>query len=126
MSAPPLVPPLKCQGIKTKLAGEIRRISEAQRFERWVEPFCGSCVVALNVQPERALLCDTNVHIIRLYQDIQVGRVTPGLARGFLAEQGERLSAGGEDYYYTERGTATNSGRTRRSRRTGIAREFMC
>ena len=103
MSAPPLVPPLKCQGIKTKLAGEIRRISEAQGFERWVEPFCGSCVVALNVQPERALLCDTNVHVIRLYQDIQAGRVTPWLAREFLAEQGEKLSAGGEDYYYTVR-----------------------
>jgi DNA adenine methylase len=98
-----LVPPLKCQGIKTKLAGEIRRISEAQGFERWVEPFCGSCVVALNVQPERALLCDTNVHVIRLYQDIQAGRVTPWLAREFLAEQGEKLSAGGEDYYYTVR-----------------------
>ena len=81
MSAPPLVPPLKCQGIKTKLAGEIRRISETQGFERWVEPFCGSCVVAVNVQPERALLCDTNMHIVRLYQDIQAGRITPGLAR---------------------------------------------
>ncbi len=103
MSAPPLVPPLKCQGIKTKLAGEIRRISEARSFERWVEPFCGSCVVALNVQPERALLCDTNVHIVRLYQDIQAGWVTAGLAREFLAEQGEKLSAGGEDYYYTVR-----------------------
>jgi DNA adenine methylase len=103
LSAPPLVPPLKCQGIKTKLAGEIRRISEAQGFERWVEPFCGSCVVALNVQPERALLCDTNVHIVRLYQDIQARRVTPGSAREFLAEQGEKLSAGGEDYYYTVR-----------------------
>ncbi len=103
MSTPPLVPPLKCQGIKTKLAGEIRRIAQTQRFERWVEPFCGSCVVALNVQPARALLCDSNVHIIRLYQDIQAGQVTPGLAREFLTAQGEKLSAGGEDYYYAVR-----------------------
>jgi DNA adenine methylase len=97
------VPPLKCQGIKTKLVGEIERISEGQDYERWVEPFCGSCVVALNVQPERALLGDSNVHIVRLYQDIQAGRVTPALAREFLTEQGQKLSTGGEPYYYEVR-----------------------
>ncbi len=70
MSQPPLVPPLKCQGIKTKLVGEIDRVAQAQGFERWVEPFCGSCVVALNVQPKKAVLSDTNVHIIRLHQEI--------------------------------------------------------
>lgn len=103
MSGPPLVPPLKCQGIKTKLVGEIHRISDGRDFQRWVEPFCGSCVVALNVQPERALLCDSNVHIIRLYQDIQAGRVTPGLVREFLTQEGEKLSAGGENFYYAVR-----------------------
>jgi DNA adenine methylase len=51
---PPVVPPIKCQGIKTKLAGEIKRLAQVQEFDRWVEPFCGSCVVALNVQPKRA------------------------------------------------------------------------
>ena len=58
--SPPLVPPLKCQGIKTKLVGEIGRLVQAQAFDRWIEPFCGSCVIALNVQPKRALLCDSN------------------------------------------------------------------
>ena len=103
MSLPPLVPPLKCQGIKTKLVGEIERIAGTQRFEKWVEPFCGSCVVPLNVQPERALLCDSNVHIIRLYQDVQAGRVTAAQVREFLTAQGEKLSAGGETYYYAVR-----------------------
>jgi DNA adenine methylase len=64
MSEPPLVPPLKCQGIKTKLVGEISALAGNQSFRRWVEPFCGSCVVALNVQPKNALLSDSNVHII--------------------------------------------------------------
>ena len=81
MNLPPLVPPLKCQGIKTKLAGEIKKLAQAQEFDRWVEPFCGSCVVALNVQPKRALLTDSNVHIIRLYQEIQRGSLTPSLAK---------------------------------------------
>jgi len=103
MNLPPLVPPLKCQGIKTKLAGEIQRLAQMQEFDRWVEPFCGSCVVALNVQPKRALLADSNVHIIRLYQEIQRGDLTPALAKAFLVEEGEKLRAGGEDYYYSVR-----------------------
>ena len=70
MNEPPLVPPLKCQGIKTKLVREIKRLADSQNFRRWVEPFCGSCVVALNVQPKHALLADSNVHIVRLYQEI--------------------------------------------------------
>lgn len=100
---PPLVPPLKCQGIKTKLVGEIRRLAQAQEFDRWVEPFCGSCVVALNVQPKKALLCDSNIHIVRLYQDIQNGKVTAVNAKAFLTEQGEKLRTGGEEYYYSVR-----------------------
>jgi DNA adenine methylase len=103
MSLPPLVPPLKCQGIKTKLVGEISRISQTQPFDRWVEPFCGSCVVALNVQPKSALLSDSNVHIIRLYQEIQNGSLTSSKAKSFLVEEGEKLSSGGEAYYYAVR-----------------------
>ncbi|MBU6411476.1 MAG: Dam family site-specific DNA-(adenine-N6)-methyltransferase, partial [Verrucomicrobia bacterium] len=100
MNPPPLIPPLKCQGIKTRLTGEIQRLAQAREFDRWVEPFCGSCVVALNVQPKRALLADSNVHIIRLYQEIQRGELTPALAKAFLVEEGERLRIGGESHYY--------------------------
>lgn len=103
MSRPLLVPPLKCQGIKTKLVPTIRRIAKERTFARWVEPFCGSCVVALNVQPKKALLCDTNVHIIRLYQDIQSGKITPAFAKQFLTDEGVKLSAQGESYYYAVR-----------------------
>jgi len=103
MSQPPLVPPLKCQGIKTKLAGEIARLAQTNVFERWVEPFCGSCVVALNVQPKKALLSDTNIHIIRLYQEIQNGTITPATAKAFLVEEGDKLRTGGEAYYYAVR-----------------------
>lgn len=103
MSLPPLVPPLKCQGIKTKLAGEIQKLAQVQQFNRWIEPFCGSCVVALNVQPKRALLTDSNLHIIRLYQEIQGGDLTPAVAKRFLVEEGEKLRASGEDHYYAVR-----------------------
>lgn len=103
MSKPPLVPPLKCQGIKTKLVGEIGALAQTRNFERWVEPFCGSCVVALNVQPKKALLSDSNVHIIRLYQEIQRGSLTAVLAKSYLAEEGEKLRTEGEPYYYKVR-----------------------
>lgn len=103
MSRPPLVPPLKCQGIKTKLVSSIQKIADTRDYSRWVEPFCGSCVVALNVQPKKALLCDTNIHIIQLYQSIQKGEITPAIAKTFLTKEGEKLKTQGEPYYYIVR-----------------------
>src|SRR6266536_4868440 len=103
MNRPTLVPPLKCQGIKTKLSDEIARLARTQPFDCWIEPFCGSCVVALNVQPKKAVLSDTNVHIIRLYQEIQDGTLTPASAKSFLAEEGEKLRSAGEAHYYAVR-----------------------
>lgn len=103
MTRPPLVPPLKCQGIKTKLVPAIQKIAAHREYSRWIEPFCGSCVVALNIQPKKALLCDANPHIIRLYQDIQQGRVTPAEVKAFLTNEGEKLKGKGESFYYTVR-----------------------
>jgi DNA adenine methylase len=103
MKQPTLVPPLKCQGIKTKLVPTIQGIARSRPFSRWVEPFCGSCVVALNIQPRKALLCDTNPHIIQLYQDIQSGRITPASVKAFLTEEGVKLKSQGEPYYYIVR-----------------------
>lgn len=100
MSRPPLVPPIKCQGIKTKLAGEIRRIAGELPTGRWIEPFCGSISVALNIAPKRALLADTNIHIIRFYQDIQDGKISANTAREFLEMEGNALRFLGEDHFY--------------------------
>ena len=71
------VPPLKTQGIKTKL---VPFILNAIKWEegnqgRWIEPFMGSGVVAFNYQPQRALIADNNIHIIKLFQEIQSGIV---------------------------------------------------
>lgn len=103
MSTPPLVPPLKCQGIKTKLVEDIQQLAQGLPFTRWVEPFCGSGVVPLNLQPSRALLCDSNRHIIQLYQDIQRRKVDELIVREFLTTQGAKLLARGEDYFYEVR-----------------------
>src|SRR2546421_7880752 len=74
------VPPIKCQGIKTKLVPFIFSSLqwEGMGGARWVEPFLGSGVVALNLAPEHALLADTNKHIIGLYQATQRGELDRG------------------------------------------------
>ncbi len=99
------VPPLKCQGIKTKLVHFILdsiNWSETDRG-RWVEPFVGSGVVVLNVAPRRALLTDINTHVIRFYNDIADGQLTPNSAREHLEKHGRILLQSGEPYYYEVR-----------------------
>lgn len=103
MNKPPIVPPIKCQGIKTKLVGEISRIVSHIHYDRWVEPFCGSGVVAFNIRPKKALMCDSNIHIIALYNDIKSGAITPSVAKEFLYENGRILSERGGEYYYEVR-----------------------
>lgn len=97
------VPPIKCQGIKTKL---VRFIIESIRWNetgRWIEPFVGSGVVVLNVSPRRALLTDINTHVIRFYNDVKSEQVTPTNVREYLEKQGQILLKNGEPYYYEVR-----------------------
>ncbi|MGZ6281744.1 MAG: DNA adenine methylase [Ktedonobacterales bacterium] len=97
-----LIPPIKCQGIKTKLVDTIRAaLPEYDGF--WIEPFCGSCVVPLNIQPKRAILADTNRHIINLYARIQYGAVTPEMVHSHLVAEGDCLRTDGESHYYLVR-----------------------
>ncbi|APB33047.1 adenine-specific DNA methylase [Gloeomargarita lithophora Alchichica-D10] len=99
----PLVPPIKCQGIKTKLVQKIADLFYDLPNGRWIEPFCGSCVVPLNVQPKRALLCDSNVHIIQFYKDVQLQLLTPENVKDYLRQHGDLLRTKGEDYFYEVR-----------------------
>src|SRR4030066_225288 len=48
------VPPLKCQGIKTKLVEWIKDHAILENDGTWIEPFMGSGVVGFNVGPNRA------------------------------------------------------------------------
>jgi DNA adenine methylase len=99
------VPPIKCQGIKTKLVPFIFRSIrwEPQPGARWIEPFVGSASVALNLKPERALLADTNRHLIEFYQAVQSGALNGEAARDHLFCEGKRLETAGADYYYLVR-----------------------
>ena len=97
------VPPIKCQGIKTKLVRFIVDSIDWSGNGRWIEPFVGSGVVVLNVAPHRALLTDINTHVIRFYDDIANGLLSPNSVREFLQNHGHILLEVGEPYYYEVR-----------------------
>lgn len=96
-----IIPPIKSQGIKTKLVPSI--ISMVPEFEgRWIEPFLGTGVVAFNIKPEHAILNDINPHIIRFYQSIQEGSITSNSVRSYLESSSIKLVGSGNngyDYY---------------------------
>jgi DNA adenine methylase len=95
-----LIPPIKCQGIKTKLIPFISKNIYWNGQGKWVEPFLGSGVVAFNINPDRALLADTNKHIIEFYKSIQSKKITKENLRDRLVEMGKSLSINGIEYYY--------------------------
>lgn len=72
-------------------------------FNRWVEPFMGTGVVAFNIRPKNALLCDSNPHVIKFYNSIKTGEVTSRLVRKHLMIEGEKLLKTEGKHYYTVR-----------------------
>jgi DNA adenine methylase len=94
------VPPIKCQGIKTKLVDWIDSVIHWNNEGTWIEPFVGSGVVGFNMLPKRALFGDSNPHIIRFYEAIQRGEITPQNTRQFLEKEGAILKKAGEAHYY--------------------------
>jgi DNA adenine methylase len=96
------VPPIKSQGIKTKLVPWIKDVVPKDIKGRWIEPFMGTGVVAFNVRPNSAILCDSNPHLINFYNGIKDGIINPNIVRAFLEEEGDKLLHI-EDYYYEVR-----------------------
>lgn len=98
-----LVPPIKIQGIKTKMVSFIKENVILPENAIWVEPFMGSGVVGFNIAPSRAVFADTNPYIIEFYNQIKLGKITADIVRCFLEEEGEKLSQGDDAYYYEVR-----------------------
>lgn len=93
-----IVPPLKSQGIKTKLVPWIKSIIPKTEG-RWIEPFLGTGVVAFNLASNKPILNDINPYIIQFYKDIQAKKITPGIVRKYLETEGRKL-AFSNDYGY--------------------------
>lgn len=103
MNEPVYVPPIKIQGIKTKLVPLIRECVSLEPHAVWYEPFMGSGVVGFNIEPRRAVFSDINPHIINFYNQIKEGRITHYTVRAFLEKEGKQLEEGDEEFYYTVR-----------------------
>ena len=97
------VPPIKSQGIKTKLVPWIESVIPANLAGKWVEPFMGTGVVGFNLAPHSALMCDTNPHLIAFYNAIADGTITAARTRAYLVDEGRQLLAHGDQHYYAIR-----------------------
>ena len=86
-----IIPPIKCQGIKTKLTEWIKN-KLPETYNIWYEPFMGSGVVGFNIKPNKAVFCDTNPYIINFYNDIKTGVVTSDKMKLFLISESIKLN----------------------------------
>lgn len=100
------IPPIKSQGIKTKLVSWINDLvlsSGVSLESRWIEPFFGTGVVGFNVPMiGEHIVGDTNPYIINFYKQVQSGQITSLSMRQYLEQEGGLLrqasNAGYEHY----------------------------
>lgn len=93
-----IIPPIKSQGIKTKLIPWIAEIKPIVSG-KWIEPFLGTGVVAFNYGFKKAVLNDTNPHIINFYIQIQNNLITSELMKRYLICEGTLLRVAGDNGY---------------------------
>ncbi|MBN1516737.1 Dam family site-specific DNA-(adenine-N6)-methyltransferase [Candidatus Sumerlaeota bacterium] len=105
-----LVPPIKCQGIKTKIVPLILANVSIPQSGLWIEPFMGSGVVGMNARPSEALFADLNPHIIAFYDALKTQTITAESARAFLEHEGRLLREKGEAHYYAVRDRFNHKG----------------
>lgn len=94
------IPPIKIQGIKTKLVETIADNIYLDNKSVWYEPFMGSGVVGLNLAPHKAVFSDINPHTIALYNDIKNKIIDSEIVREFLEYEGSILAEKDEEHYY--------------------------
>jgi len=95
------LPPLKSQGIKTKLIPWIQATIPYSFNGVWVEPFMGTGIVGFNIAPDNALMCDTNPHIIKFYNFLKnQDSDTLNVVKDYLLKVGHELHIRGDVVYY--------------------------
>ena len=98
------VPPIKSQGIKTKLVTWINDVVSRAGLDlknaKWIEPFFGTGIVGFNsIVDGPHIVGDTNPHIINFYKCIQAGEVNEVSMRAYLEKEGKALSMADENGY---------------------------
>ena len=96
-----IVPPIKSQGIKTKLVPWINDLiltSGTDLNAHWIEPFFGTGVVGFNSPLRGAhIVGDTNPHIINFYRGVQSGEITSYSMRAYLEKESRLLAEADEE-----------------------------
>lgn len=96
-----LVPPIKSQGIKTKLIPMISSLIPETVEGRWIEPFMGTGVVGFNLAGRRpAVMADANPHLVNFYRAMAAREITGPGTKAFLATEGAKLLSLGESHFY--------------------------
>ena len=98
-----ITPPIKSQGIKTKLVpwimDLIARADICTKEATWIEPFFGTGVVGFNAGFYHNIVGDTNPHIINFYKQVQGDEITKYNARQYFEEQDVLLQNAPNDGY---------------------------
>lgn len=94
------IPPIKIQGIKTKLVQTIADNIYLTKNSVWYEPFMGSGVVGINLAPNKAFFSDTNPYTIALYNAIKYKQIDSQLVREYLEYEGALLAQKDDAHYY--------------------------
>lgn len=99
-----IVPPIKSQGIKTKLVPWINDLILQSGIDlkkaTWIEPFFGTGVVGLNAPIKgNHIVGDTNPHLINLYNGIKDGRINQFSMRAYLEHESKILESADENGY---------------------------
>lgn len=94
-----VLPPLKSQGIKSKLVPWIQSFVPVNVTGRWIEPFLGTGAVAFNSGFKSALLADINPYTIEFYKRIQQGLIHPASVRAYLEKEGSLLVSAGDAHF---------------------------
>jgi len=92
------VPPIKSQGIKTKLVPWIKDLAP-KVSGKWIEPFLGTGVVAFNSGYQNTILNDTNPHIINFYKGLQDGSINAASVKEYLVKEGDFLRKAANNGY---------------------------
>lgn len=103
------IPPVKIQGIKTKIVQLISDNVFLTSESVWYEPFMGSGVVGLNLAPKNAVFSDKNPYVVALYNAIKEKKIDSYNVRSFLEREGALLKEKDADHYYFVRERFNNS-----------------
>ena len=99
-----IVPPIKSQGIKTKLVPWINDLILQSGIDlenaTWIEPFFGTGVVGLNAPIKgNHIVGDSNPHLINLYNEIKDGNITQLNMRAYLEHESKILETADDNGY---------------------------